>query len=181
MNYCHVYLIARLSNHMDVSNKTCVILELRSTLCRHLYRKMQEKMLLQDFRLVDPMPVEYVPSRNQNRDFIQEQLNKRACYLSSRLIGTSSGQLVVVPCNVGWVRITLYITLTCIFWELARCIYTLIIFLCVVFTGFWLSSMLRRRLFFCWILLVTAFVIKIGNMLSTCKFFGFFSYLCWNM
>lgn len=58
-------------------------------------------MLLQDFRLVDPVPVEYVPSRNQNRDFIQEQLNKRACYLSSRLIGTSSGQLVVVPCNVG--------------------------------------------------------------------------------
>ncbi|KAG6528008.1 hypothetical protein ZIOFF_010145 [Zingiber officinale] len=68
---------------------------------RHLYRKMQEKMLLQDFRLVDPVPMEYVPSRNQNKNFIQEQLNKRASYLSSRLIGTSTGQLVVVPCNVG--------------------------------------------------------------------------------
>ncbi|KAG6483875.1 hypothetical protein ZIOFF_060661 [Zingiber officinale] len=67
----------------------------------HLYRKMQEKMLLQDFRLVDLVPVEYVPSRNQNKNSIQEQLNKRASYLSSRLIGTSTGQLVVVPCNVG--------------------------------------------------------------------------------
>ncbi|XP_074562123.1 uncharacterized protein LOC141818537 [Curcuma longa] len=68
----------------------------------HLYRKMQEKMLLKDFKLVDPVPVEYVPSKNQNIDFIQEQLNKRASYLSSRLIGTSTGQLVVVPCNIGF-------------------------------------------------------------------------------
>ncbi|XP_074555684.1 uncharacterized protein LOC141811563 [Curcuma longa] len=37
-----------------------------------------------------------------DKDFIQEQLNKRASYLSSRLIGTSTGQLVVVPCNIGF-------------------------------------------------------------------------------
>ncbi|XP_074588609.1 uncharacterized protein LOC141844458 [Curcuma longa] len=63
---------------------------------------MQEKMLLKDFKLVDPVPVEYVPSKNQNIDFIQEQLNKRASYLSTGLIGTSTGQLVVVPCNIGF-------------------------------------------------------------------------------
>ncbi|KAG6519423.1 hypothetical protein ZIOFF_022917 [Zingiber officinale] len=80
----------------------CHTRELAFQICHeHLYRKMQEKMLLQDFRLVDPVPVEYVPSRNQNKNSIQEQLNKRASYLSSRLIGTSTGQLVVVPCNVG--------------------------------------------------------------------------------
>ncbi|KAH6779537.1 hypothetical protein C2S52_010774 [Perilla frutescens var. hirtella] len=71
-----------------------------SAACLHLYKECENENLPDRFRFANPYEVSINPK--------MEQLQK-VDLLAKRLIGTSTNQLVLVPCNVGWHWILLVI------------------------------------------------------------------------
>lgn len=65
-------------------------------LIRHLYKQCENSNLAGTIRFVDPYPI----SHDDNVDS-----SKRASIIGARLTGTKPNELVLVPCNVRYVKI----------------------------------------------------------------------------
>ncbi|XP_073133541.1 uncharacterized protein [Henckelia pumila] len=72
----------------------------------HLYRKMKSDNKVEKYRFMNPHTIQFIPFvTNLDRNGKIEHFNERATVLADRLSGSSRNQLVLVPVNVGSLKL----------------------------------------------------------------------------